>query len=137
MHAEAMISSHPQARGQVNDAIVNCIEACLDCLQVCITCADACLSEQSVDELVQCIRLDLDCAELCHATSAIASRRTGSNEEILRKTFELCGDACRLCAEECEKHAHTHRHCLICAETCRSCEQACRSAMATVTLPHQ
>ena len=137
MHAEAMIANHPQARGQVNDAIVHGIEACLDCLQVCTTCADACLSEQSVEELVQCIRLDLDCAVLCHAVATMASRRTGENEEILRKTFELCAEACRLCAEECRKHAHTHRHCSICAETCLDCERACRAAMATVTLPHQ
>ncbi len=137
MHAQAMIANHPQARGQVNDAIVHCIEACLDCSQVCTTCADACLSEQSVDELVQCIRLNLDCAVLCQATATIASRRTGNNEDILRRMFELCAEVCRACAAECEQHAHTHRHCRICAETCRDCERACRLALATVTMAHQ
>jgi hypothetical protein len=33
--------------------------------------------------------------------------------------------ACRACAEECDKHAQMHEHCLVCAEACRKCEEEC------------
>ena len=35
MHVEAMITSHPQAGGQVNDALAHCIEACRACAHDC------------------------------------------------------------------------------------------------------
>jgi hypothetical protein len=33
--------------------------------------------------------------------------------------------ACRICREECERHADHHEHCRICEDVCRVCEQAC------------
>lgn len=129
MHARAMISTHPHARGQIDDALIRCIEECADCAQTCTTCADACLGEDMVAELVQCIRLNLDCADVCAATGAIATRRSGSNETVIRAMLAACATACRLCAEECEKHAGMHEHCRICAEECRSCEDSCRKAL--------
>ncbi len=137
MHAEAMISTHPQARGHVNDALAACIESCLDCAQTCTACADACLGESSIATLSQCIRLNLDCAEFCATVARVGSRRTTGNAETLRRLVELCADVCRQCAEECQSHGGHHRHCAICAETCRSCEKACRTAAATLTLPNQ
>ncbi len=128
MHARQMISTHADVRGNVNDALIRAIEAAYDCAQSCLSCADACLAEQTVAELKQCIRLNLDCADVCLATGAVASRRTGSNEEVIRQMLEACATACRLCGEECERHAEMHEHCAICAETCRRCEQACVEA---------
>jgi hypothetical protein len=37
--------------------------------------------------------------------------------------------ACRLCADECERHAGRHEHCRLCAQACRTCEHACRHLM--------
>lgn len=132
MEAQAMIQTHPDVKGQPNDALVRCIEECLSCAQACTACADACLAEDMVGELRQCIRLNLDCADLCDATARLASRRTGSNPEILRQLIDTCAAACRACGEECARHAGRHEHCRICAEACRSCEQACRQAQASV-----
>jgi hypothetical protein len=129
MHARDMISTHPQVRGIISDALIRCIEECSDCAQTCTTCADACLGEEMVADLVQCIRLNLDCADICTATGAVATRRSGTNDMVTRAMLHACAIACRLCAEECEHHAQTHQHCRICAETCRSCEEACRQAM--------
>jgi hypothetical protein len=84
-----------------------------------------------VQQLTQCIRLNLDCADICSAAGHIASRRTGSNELIIQRVLSACEEACRLCAEECERHADMHEHCRICAETCRRCEQACAAALQT------
>jgi hypothetical protein len=133
MHqARAMISSHPDVKGSVSDRLIRCIEECYACAQTCTSCADACLAERNVDKLKQCIRLDLDCADLCAATGALASRRTGSNVDVLRSVIETCAIACKVCGDECEKHARAHEHCRVCAEACRSCEQACRDALPDV-----
>jgi len=133
MGTREMIRTHPDVRGNANDALIRCIEECYACAQVCTSCADACLAEQNVQELKQCIRLNLDCADVCIATGALATRRTGSNEELLMKMIETCAMACRICGEECARHAEHHEHCRICAEACRRCEQACREAARTIS----
>ncbi|WP_207481972.1 four-helix bundle copper-binding protein [Arenibaculum pallidiluteum] len=132
MHARDMISTHPHVRGSTNDALIRCIEECYDCAQTCTTCADACLGEEHVAELVQCIRLNMDCADVCTATGSVATRRSGSNEAVIRAMLEACATACRMCAEECDRHASMHEHCRICAEECRSCEEACRGALQSM-----
>jgi hypothetical protein len=136
MHAQQMIGTHPHVKGSTNEAQIRCIEECYDCAQICTSCADACLGEESVVQLIQCIRLDLDCADICAATGTIASRRTGSNEEVIRRMLDVCATACRLCAEECERHARQHEHCRICMEACRRCEQACQEAMRSMSARH-
>jgi hypothetical protein len=133
MHAMEMIRTHPHVRGNTNDALVRCIEECLDCAQICTSCADACLGEAKVQDLTQCIRLNLDCADVCAATAIVASRRTGSNEAVIRQMLSACETACRLCAEECERHAGMHAHCRICAEACRRCERACAEASGSMS----
>ena len=132
MHAQQMIATHPDVRGNTNDALIRCIEECYSCAQTCTSCADACLAEEMVAELRQCIRLNLDCADICAATGSIGSRRTGGNVELLGPVIEACMVACRRCGDECERHAQMHEHCRICAESCRRCQAACESARATI-----
>jgi hypothetical protein len=137
MHAQEIIATHPQVRGAVNAALIRAIEECYDCGQTCTSCADACLGEESVRDLVQCVRTCLDCADLCLTTGTLASRRTGSNETVLRVMLEACALACRLCHDECRLHADWHQHCHICAEACRRCERACREAARTIEVSVQ
>jgi hypothetical protein len=132
MHARDIISTHPDVRGNVSEALVRCIDECYACAQACTACADACVAAEMVEQLRQCIRLNLDCADVCLATGALASRRTGSNERILGQMLQVCAAACRVCGEECQRHAGQHEHCRICAEACRRCEQACQEAMRDV-----
>ena len=132
MRTQAMIQTHPDVSGSVNDVLVRFIEESLACAQVCTVCADACLAEPMVEKLRQCIRLDLDCADVCETAGRMASRRTGSNVELLRQVIAACETACRLCAEECERHSEQHEHCRICAEACRACEKACQQALPSV-----
>jgi hypothetical protein len=131
MHARQMISTHPQARGDANDVLIRCIEECYDCSQTCTSCADACLGEDMVRQMTQCIRTCLDCADLCITTGQIGTRRTGSNERLIAAVLATCEEACRLCAEECERHAERMEHCRICGEACRRCERACQDAGRT------
>lgn len=124
-HIAEMMRTHPRAAAFDIAGLQECIEACYDCAQTCTSCADACLGEQSVQELVRCIRLNLDCAEICTTTGDILVRVTDPDTALSRKQVEACAEACRRCAEECERHAGDHEHCRICAEACRRCEQAC------------
>jgi hypothetical protein len=132
MHALEIISTHPHVRGNTNDALIRCIEECYDCAQTCTSCADACIGEDMVKDLRQCIRACLDCADLCAVTGAVATRRTGSNEDVIRRMLEVCEVACRLCAAECERHAGHHEHCRICGDACRRCERACNEARQSI-----
>jgi hypothetical protein len=131
MRAQEIIRTHPHVQGNLNEALARCIDECYACAQACISCADACLGEDMVDELTQCIRLNQDCADICTATGAVATRRTGSNEQVIQNMLDACAFACSVCAEECERHSGHHEHCRICAESCRRCEQACQAALKT------
>ena len=132
MHTHAMIAAHPDVRGNTNDTLIRCIEACHDCAVACTSCADACIGEDMVQQLTQCIRLCLDCADVCAVSGQLATRRSGSNETLIREMLLVCEAACRMCGDECARHAGHHEHCRICAEACRACEQACRDAAATI-----
>lgn len=133
MHVQQIIATHPDVRGSVNQPLLDCIEHCFDCAQACISCADACLAEEEVDLLKQCIRLNLDCANICQAAGSLASRRTGSNERLLRQMLQNCETACDLCEQECRRHAGRYAHCRICADACRECRDACREAALSIT----
>ena len=90
MHVQEIINTHPQVRGQTNDALIRCIEECYSCAQTCTSCADACFAEDNVKSLTQCIRLNLDCADVSSITGRIATRRTGSDEEMIRRMLHAC-----------------------------------------------
>jgi hypothetical protein len=125
-----MLATHPKAIA--NEALVRCIEECLACAFACTSCADADLAEEDVRELARCIRLDLDCADVCDATRRVLTRQTSFEPSLPRSLVETCALACRLCAEECERHADHHEHCRICAEVCRRCEQACNDLLRSI-----
>jgi hypothetical protein len=76
------------------------------------------------------VRLCLDCSDVCEATYRIATRRTGSNRELIRSQLAVCIGACELCEAECAKHDHDH--CRRCAQMCRECAEDCRAALATL-----
>lgn len=120
-----MISAHPNYALSGNSNLQNAMEAIAACAQVCTSCADACLAEPMVADLVRCIRLNLDCADVCHATAQVLMRQTATEAALWRELVNTCRTACRLCAEECERHAGMHEHCRICADHCRACARVC------------
>jgi hypothetical protein len=131
MSIRKMIALHPDVDGHVNQPLGDAIHHAMYCAKMCRSCADACLAEDL--DMVQCITLCLDCADICDATSNIALRQTGSHDQILRETLELCARACEECAAECEKH--DHEHCKLCAQICRECAEDCRNAVLSVMEP--
>jgi hypothetical protein len=130
-HVTQMLETHPHATA--NEALARCIEECFACAMTCTSCADACLAEEDVKELVRCIRLNLDCADVCDATGRTLTRQTSSEPRLARSMLEACAEACRLCAEECERHAGHHEHCRICAEACRRCARACEDLRGSIS----
>ncbi|NLX09670.1 MAG: four-helix bundle copper-binding protein [Chloroflexi bacterium] len=130
-HLQQMLATHPSPAANVNqEALLRCIEACFECAQTCTSCADACLGEQNLQMLVRCIRLNLGCADICGTTGRALTRQTEPDWTLLKQQVQACAEACRACGAECEKHAHHHDHCRVCAEACRMCEQACRQLLA-------
>ena len=101
-----------------------CLAACQACATACLHCAVSCLGEPDPSPMRRCIALDLDCADACRLTAAYLARDSAH----LGDACELCAHLCRVCAEECGKHAHPH--CQDCAAACRACASACREMAA-------
>ena len=129
-HTIQILKTHPSPQSQPLEDYAASIHAIQDCAQSCISCADACMSESDMQDLLRCVRLNLDCADICNATSNILSRPSMSAPEIWASQLQSCVIACRVCAEECERHASKHEHCRLCAEACRECEQACNDVLS-------
>lgn len=128
MSIAKMISTHPDVRGALNETLAQAVHHANLCALICTSCADACLAEDM--DMTQCIRTCLDCADICGATARVATRRAGSNEDMLRAQLQACITACRICAEECERH--DHEHCRMCAQMCRECLADCEAALASI-----
>jgi hypothetical protein len=111
------------------EEVVAAIDACLNCLQACTSCADSDLVEPDVAEMLACIALCLTCADVCDLVARILSRPAQADRLVVHRLLEGCVRECRLCAEECARHAEHHRHCAVCAKACRACEVACRSLL--------
>ena len=131
-YARQLLDTYPRTLNVDADVLAATIDALSDCAQACTACADDDLSESDVAELVKCIRLCLDCADVCTATLRVASRQTEYDANVTRSLLEACTTTCRSCGDECERHAHMHEHCRVCAEACRRCEQACRELLAAM-----
>jgi uncharacterized membrane protein len=131
-YARQLLDTYPRTFNVDASVLVATIEALSDCAQACTACADDDLSEQDVAELVKCIRLCLDCADVCTATVRVISRQTEYDANVTRALLEACATTCKSSGDECERHAHLHEHCRVCAEACRRCEQACRELLAAM-----
>ena len=132
-YARQMLDAYPRTFNVDAGVLAATIDALSDCAQASTACADDDLSEPDVAELVKCIRLCLDCADVCTATLRVASRQTEYDANVTRALLEACVVTCKSSGDECERHAHLHEHCRVCAEACRRCEQACRELLAAMT----
>jgi hypothetical protein len=105
------------------------VDACLRCVQTCTTCANADLAEEQVDELAKCAALCVTCADVCDITARVLSRPAHSEEYVVHRLLQACVRACNGSADECQRHAHHHRHCAICEQVCRACVRACTALL--------
>ena len=132
MSVREILEVHPQPSSLDREALLRCVETCFDCAATCVSCADASLGEKDVQELIRCIRLSLDCADACEATGRIVARQTAVDLLVVGAMIEACAVACRVCREECERHAAHHQHCALTTAICLRCEQACDDLLAAI-----
>jgi hypothetical protein len=125
MSVAAILEVHPSRLIAEVGVLARCIDECGECAATCTVCADACLAEEDVRALARCARLCLDCADACVDAARILGRQSDPDPSTQLAALEACRIACRASAEECERHAHHHEHCRLCAEECRRCERAC------------
>jgi hypothetical protein len=128
MSIHQMIASHPEVHGHLNEALATAVRHSMFCAVICTSCADACSAEPM--DMRQCIRTCMDCADVCQATMTVATRRTGTNETVIRAMLVACIQTCEICADECDRH--DHEHCRQCATMCRECAADCHKALATM-----
>ena len=120
MSVAKMINMHPDVDGHLNEALATAIRHIMYAAPITASCADACLAEDGVADMRQCIRLCSDTSDICTMATTVATRRTGSNEAVLRQALELVVSACQTCADECGKHDMDH---------CKQCETMCREVV--------
>jgi hypothetical protein len=126
---QATLESHPNKPAHP-DELSRCVEAAFTCVAACTACADACLSERHVEALMACIRTDLDCAAICGATGSVVARaKAGASRQVLESQLAVCIAACRVCSDECRRHAAMHDHCRVCADACDRCVTACNDML--------
>jgi hypothetical protein len=131
-YARQMLGISPNDINVDAGALAATIDALNECSQACTADTDADLSEPSVAELVKCIRLCQDCTDICIATVNVISRPTEADGNVTKLLLQACVAICKGCGDECERHAHKHEHCRVCAQACRRCEQACRQLLAAI-----
>ena len=131
-YARQMLATYPSDLAVDAGVLAAAIDALNSCAQACTADNEADLSEPSLAELVKCIRLCLDCADICIATVSVVTRQAQYDANVTQPLLQACVAICKSCGDECERHAHKHEHCRVCAEACRRCEQACRQLLAVM-----
>lgn len=131
-YARKLLDTYPHAVALDTGILAAAIEAMNDCAQACLADVDADLSAPNLTEMVKCIRLCLHCADVCTAAAGVTSRPGEYEPDVMRPLLEACVATCRTCGDECERHAHMHEHCRVCAEACRRCEQACKELLTAL-----
>lgn len=131
---ELMFRSHPRADTQHAHDYAEALNALALCASTCIACADACLAEtEHLGHLRRCIQTDLDCADVCNAALRLLTRQTETPNELVHAQLHTCVLACRICADECERHAAMHHHCRLCADVCRHCQERCNFLLGAIS----
>ncbi len=122
-----LIRTHPGEFPVDEQTMIDVIDRVYECAKACAACADACLGEDDPKSQASCITSCQNCGELCITTARALSRVTGFNPDTARRLVEACEQVCRICADECARHAPHMEHCRVCAEACRACADACRT----------
>ena len=120
-NAAARFGVHPVSFSYLTNRIMHTqnqslLAALYACISACEHCATACLGEADVKMMVRCIALDRDCADICALTARLIARGSEHGQHLLRE----CAEICKLCGDECEKHAAHIDHCRACAAACRA-----------------
>lgn len=124
-YTRQMLDASPSRLPVEPGELAAAIDAALNCVQTCTACVDSDLIEEDVAALRECIALCQLCGDICDTTARVLSRPGHWDHLAVGPLLDACIRACTTCAEECDRHAHHHVHCAICARACRACITAC------------
>jgi len=94
-----------------------------DCARACDTCAAHCakLLAEGKKEHLDMLRMCLDCADICSTAGRVIAK-DGPLSSVIAAS---CAEACKRCADYCEKYS-ADPIVKLCVAECRKCEEACR-----------
>jgi hypothetical protein len=110
------------------------INALNECAYACALDIDEDLTELGLGhfEMERCIRLCLNCADICTTAAGVLRRQAVWEVDVNIPLLDACLAICRICGDECQRHAPMHEHCRLCGESCRRCEEACRTLLTAM-----
>ena len=99
-----------------------------ECALVCNEASHHCLSMLSegkgdLEHHAKAHELAMDCQAFCVLTVTLMAR----SSPLAKYAHMACAEACRECAQECEKSKGDHEIMQQCASKCRECEKTCRT----------
>jgi hypothetical protein len=125
--ASLLLTSAREARADDRDEKTNDhIKTIGECARACNEAAHHCLeilkseSSQNREHHAKAHELTMDCQAFCVLTATLAAR----SSPLARYAHQACAEACRCCAEECDKGQGEVMK--ACAEKCRDCERVCK-----------
>ena len=121
--ASALAGAAPESKHQHagGDDMKQCIRSCQDCHALCTQTIMHCLQLGGRHAAPEFIRLFMDCAQLCETNIDYMLRDSTLHGRMCR----ICSDACRQCAQECEKLMGDDQLLKQCADMCRRCADSC------------
>jgi hypothetical protein len=102
-------------------AMRQCIDQCLHCFATCNETIGHCLRMGGKHADAEHIATLQDCALLCVTSAELMSRLSPYHHD----TCVLCAEACRRCADDCDRIDAKDTMMQECAAECRSCADAC------------
>jgi hypothetical protein len=124
MSIKEMIQDHPAVGADYTEELGEAVKHAMYCAAIASSCVDACNAENG--DMSECIRKCSDASDICQAVSTVAARRTHGNTAVIKSLLEACILACKVCAEECDKHDNPH--CQRCARMCHEVVEDCVKA---------
>lgn len=105
--------------------MAECIEACSACEQACTMCASCMMGDGTAIHMEMC----MNTADMCNTMMRMMLRPSGMMMDSMVRMLDATMMQCRMCADECMKHADMHEDCRVCAEACSQAAMACEKMM--------
>ncbi|MEO0501003.1 MAG: four-helix bundle copper-binding protein [Pseudomonadota bacterium] len=118
MSIAKMLAAHPDVDGHVNDPLAETVRHAMWTAALATSNADACVAEEHIIKMRQCFRKSSDLADVATMFASLATRRTGSNQAVLKAAMSLLKTAAEECRDETARHDHDH-----CARMNTMCEE--------------
>lgn len=98
-----------------------CLKNCLECFKICNQTLVHCLEMGGKHSQKSHINLMISCAQICEFHAKLMMRNCGYSPKVAL----ICAEACKDCADDCEKVDGQDEMMKKCIEACRRCEKSC------------